>query len=69
MDDLGHCRRGQTEGQLLQGERAQYDSDLLNAGPQERPKLLLIFGRYLNLKGASRQAPVETATLPKENTL
>ncbi len=58
MDDLGHCWCGQAEGQLLQGEGTQKDSDPLNACSQKVPKLLLLFRRYPNFKGALRHAPV-----------
>jgi len=42
VDDLGNDWRGLSRGQLLQGNRPEHDSNLLNPGAQDLPNSLQI---------------------------
>src|ERR1035437_8531354 len=66
MHHLAHRRSGQARRQLFQGKSPQDYAHLLNAGSQKLPKLLLIFGRYLHLKGGVATCPSMGPMIPQK---
>jgi hypothetical protein len=53
VDDPGHYGGGPSSGQLLQGNRAEHDPNLLNPSAQDLPNGLLILAGQLEVDRAS----------------